>query len=346
MATMTRAVELPQQAPELSAVLEKMFLADDQPKPQSLGSGEVLVRMKIRPVNPSDVMALMGHYAAFEPDSWPAIPGFEGMGVVEALGEGVTNLKVGQRVVPLLGAYGNKGHGSWQEYVKVKQEEVIRVPDAVSDESAAQFFINPWTVVGLVDSLQVPKGEYLLQNAAASALGRQLVQYAKAEGVKTINLVRRNEHRQTLTDLGADVVINSEEEDVHARVMEVTGGKGAFGALEPVGGPMTKVVAACVRDRGQVLVYGALAGGDVLVSATDLLFRGVTMRGFYLYRWLEGKFPTPEKLREFGEQHMMQLLAKGVMKPPVGPVFKLEDFKAAVQESQKSGQKGKVLLVG
>lgn len=106
----------------------------------------------------------------------------------------MTKLKEGQRVVPFLLHHGEQGNGSWQEYVSVAEDYVWPVPDSVSDESAAQIVINTWTAFGMVEDLKIPKGEYLLQTAAASVLGRYVIQLAKHYfGIKTINVVRRKE---------------------------------------------------------------------------------------------------------------------------------------------------------
>ncbi|KAG6557910.1 hypothetical protein Mapa_000088 [Marchantia paleacea] len=125
------------------------------------------------------------------------------------------------------------------------------------DEFAAQFFINPWDLYQMLKLMNIPKGEYLIQGAAASILGRQVITLAKHWGIKTINIVRRDSQIQELKDIGADYVLNSETEDIPAKVDEVTGGKKAYGALDPVLGEMTKILFASVRNGGQVLAYGA-----------------------------------------------------------------------------------------
>jgi NADPH:quinone reductase-like Zn-dependent oxidoreductase len=176
-----------------------------------------------------------------------------------------------------------KGEGTWQEYVAVRGDLVWVVPDSISDVAAAQFVINPWTLHGMLSDLQIPKGEYVLQTAAGSALGRQLIKLAKIWGIKTINLVRRKEQKEELKALGADEVISTNDEDVATRVKEVTGGKLAYGGLDAVAGELTKQVCASVRDGGQVFVYGVLAGWDATVGVGDL-FRGVHLTAWNLYR--------------------------------------------------------------
>ena len=121
------------------------------------------------------------------------------------IGEGVTKLKVGQRVTPFLHHSTELGEGSWQEYVEIPEDTAWPVPDSVTDEAASQFMMNPWTAYGLIEDLRVPKGEYLLQTGAASVIGRLVIQMAKHYwGIKTINVVRRVEQKAELKALGAE----------------------------------------------------------------------------------------------------------------------------------------------
>jgi NADPH:quinone reductase-like Zn-dependent oxidoreductase len=186
------------------------------------GKGEVLVHLRARPVNPADIFSLMGVYPGFTPKELPATPGLEGAGVIVQLGPGVKDLwqqegidlKVGSRVVPLVFDYVQNGKGSWTEYIVVSAGSVVGVPDEVTDESAAQTIVNPITVLGMLDELlseltpeQGSKDVYILQAAAGSTLGKQLIQVAKHRQVKTINLVRRQEQIAELKALGADEVL-------------------------------------------------------------------------------------------------------------------------------------------
>lgn len=254
------------------------------------------------------------------------------------VGEGVTKVKPGQRVVPFFVEAGKRGDGSWQQYVSVREDLVWPVPDTISDEAAAQFVINPWTVYGMLSDLQVPKGEYVLQTAAGSVLGRQVIQLAKHWGLKTINVVRRAEQKQELLALGADVVICSAEEDIVAKVKEVTGKKLAWGALDAVGGEITKKVCASVRWGGQVFVYGVLSSFDASVAITDL-FRGVRLSGWILYNFS----PDEAKQKEYTDA-VAKLLEEKVIEPLVGEKFDLADFKAAIKKTEEVGRGGKVLL--
>jgi NADPH:quinone reductase-like Zn-dependent oxidoreductase len=216
---------------------------------------------------------------------------------------------------------------------------VWAVPDSISDEVAAQFVINPWTLYGMLTDLKVPKGEYLLQTAAGSVLGRQVIQLAKHWGIKTINVVRRVEQKEELKALGADEVIcTNEEEDVATRVKEITRGKLAYGAIDPVAGTLTKQVVASVRDGGQVFVFGNLGGNDITVGVGDLL-RGVRLTGWNLYHAM-----TSAERRKVFTNGVSKLMEAKIIVPLKGETYDLADFQLAIKKSTDVSGGGKVLL--
>ena len=252
----------------------------------------------------------------------------------------MTKVKPGQRVVPILTESLKTGNGSWQQYVSVSEDSLWAVPDTVSDETAAQFVINPWTVYGMLSDLEVPKGEYLLQTAAGSVLGRQVVQLAKHWGIKTINVVRRAEQKEELFALGADEVICSSEEDIAAGVKQIAGTKLAWAALDAVGGEMTKKVCASVRGGGQVFVYGVLSSFDATIAIPDL-FRGIRLSGWVLY-----DVSTDEAKRKHSADAVSKLLEEKIMQPLGGEKYELADFRIAMKKSEGGGRGGKVFLKG
>ncbi|KAH9552110.1 hypothetical protein CY35_09G046700 [Sphagnum magellanicum] len=293
--------------------------------------GHVVVRITLRPIHPIDLLYISSNRLR--------IPGSEGFGIVHEVGEGVTTVAKGQRVVPFVSRERPKAEGSWQQYVSLKQELVWPVPDSISDEAAAQFVTNPWTVYGILTDLKVPKGEYVLQTAAGSVLGRQLIQLAKHWGIKTINIVRRAEQKEELKALGADEVISTDNEDVATRVKEITGGKLAYAAVDAVGGTLTKQVTASVRDGGQVFLYGVLGGYDATVGVGDLLFRRVRVAGWALTD------SVPERFEEYIDE-VSKLIEAKIIVPLVGETYDLADFQLAIKKSTEVARGGKVFLTG
>ncbi|XP_024535476.1 enoyl-[acyl-carrier-protein] reductase, mitochondrial-like [Selaginella moellendorffii] len=301
------------------------------------GRGQVLLKVLCRPVNPSDVLCIQGRYSGV-PKEFPFVPGLEGMGEIRELGDGVTGFSRGQRVFHIF-----PGAGSWQEYALVPAADIIPIPDVISNEIAAQFFVNPWSAFGMLEVLGVPEGEYVLQTAAGSVLGRMFIQLAHHRGVKTINLVRRDEQKEELKAIGADEVINLKDEGIVKQVSEITGGKMAYAAIDAVGGEVTKVVCSSVRPRGTVLSYGALDGKmDAHADVRDLINRQVKLHGFHLSRWVD-TFDAPG-VRKVADT-IFELMAKGVMVPLVGEKFPLERAKEAIRKSLSTARGGKVLLV-
>ncbi|KAL3698640.1 hypothetical protein R1sor_012716 [Riccia sorocarpa] len=316
---------------------ESTFELVEKPIP-SAGPGKVVVHITLRPINPYDLNLLrFGLLAAKH--SFPVTTGSEGFGIVHSVGEGVTTVKPGQRVIPLTAEALDEGNGSWQEYISLREEFVVPVPDKISDEAAAQFVVNPWTVIGLLRDIGVPKGEYLLVTAAGSVLGRQIIQLGKHKGIKTISLIRRPEQKEELKALGADEVIVYTSEDVVSRVKEITGNKLASGAVDCVGGDVTKRVASSVRGGGNVFVYGTLGSWDAIVGIVDL-FRGVKVQGWALTDdWL-----FPEKRKSYIKEALEYIESK-VIEPLAGEKFDLAQFKEAIKKSEEVGRGGKVLLV-
>lgn len=310
---------------------------DEIPTPEP-GPGEVLVRLTHRSLNPADLHTVLGHYGNLP--ELPAVGGHEGTGRVETLGAGVTDVEVGQRVV-LLG-----GIGTWQEYVKVPAADLFPVPDGVSDEDAAQLFVNPLTAWLMLEELALNEGQWLLQTGATTQVGRLVIQLARRRGSRTINVVRREDARDELEALGADEVLvataASDARSFRKRVFEITGG-GAHGALDAVAGKLGGLAARALAEGATMLVYGGLSGEPLGIEPGTLIFRRVTVRGFWRTRWFE-LAPRSETVAALS--HLAGLIADGALVLPVDTTYDLSDFRQAIAHSRASGRTGKVLLTG
>src|SRR5262249_49805049 len=190
---------------------------------------QVRIRAQAAPINPNDLHIMRGRYGIA-----PLMPtplGQEAVGVVDALGDGVSHLRIGQRVVTV-GLL-----GTWQDYVVHDAAQVLPVPDGLSTSTAAQLVTNPLTATLLVRELDVQPGEWLLQTAAGSSVGRLVLQLAGHQGFKTINVVRRQSAAGQIRALGGTEVISTDVEDLRARVADIVGGGGGPKAVDPGGGP-------------------------------------------------------------------------------------------------------------
>ncbi|KAJ8324102.1 hypothetical protein QVD99_008436 [Batrachochytrium dendrobatidis] len=309
----------------------------------SVGPDQVLVNVKLRPINPADCLSIMGAYPGYKPQSHPSTPGLEGYGVVAEVGANVTDVKIGQRVVPFFNAY--EGIGSWQEYVVVGKHDFVNVPDNVSDESAAQLIVNPVTVICMLDQLNIPKGEYLLQSAAGSTLGRQTIQLAKHRGIKTVNLVRRTAQIEELKAIGADIVVSTDglttSAEIAAAIAHSMGGKKPYAAIDCVGAEVTSAITMSIRDSATVLVYGVLKGVEGAVFVPSLIFRDITVKGFWLGSTL---MKMSSAQRQAACSEAMDLMSKGIVAPHSGEIFPMDQVLQAIAKSNEMARNGKVLL--
>jgi NADPH:quinone reductase-like Zn-dependent oxidoreductase len=313
----------------------EVLTVEDLPKPEA-GKGEVLLRLIARSINPSDLLTVSGQYLALP--KLPATPGNECVGVIEALGEGVTGLRVGQRVVPL-----GANQGTWQEYVTVRAERVLPVPDGIADGQAATLLVNPPTAwIMLNDVLHVQPGEWVLQTAAGSAVGAWVIKIARQMGAKTINVVRRRDQVEILKALGADEVICSADEDVLERVKTITKGKGASYALDAVGGATGSEALNALARNGKLLVYGLLSGEPIPVDGR-IIGRETIVQGFWLTSWLRNATPA-QTATVFGA--LLPMLSSKEAESPIEATYDLSDIITAVSHAMRPGRNGKILLTG
>jgi NADPH:quinone reductase-like Zn-dependent oxidoreductase len=312
-------------------VLELVEISAPEP-----AAGEVQVRVKARPVNPSDMMYVRGLYG-IRPQP-PCGAGFEAMGVVEKCGDGVDAALVGKRV-------SFTALGVWQEYVCVHAKTVIPLPDSIGDETGSQLYVNPFTAWAMLYETGLQAGEWLLQTAGGSAFGQMIIQLAKMRGIRTISTVRRPDQVEHLKTIGADAVVNLAEDGMNLakQVKSITDGKGVTCALDAVAGATGAEVLKALSYGGVMYCYGALSVQDIPVNAGLLIFKALTMKGFWLTDWLKNTDAATRKQVTAG---IVALFATGKLTAPVEAQYDLADIKAACDHAERVGRTGKILLVG
>src|SRR5260221_5177112 len=260
------------------------------------GKGEVRVRILASPVNPSDLLFVRGHYAGVQPQ-FPSPVGFEGVGMVDALGPQVHRPVPGQRV-----AFFNEKGGNWADYAVVPAHALLAVPDDLPDEQVASFFVNPATAILMLRHvLAIPQGEWLLQSAANSELGRMIIRLAKHDGIRTVNIVRRREVVAELQRLGADAVIVSTEGPIDEQVRRIVGPQGVKYAIDSVVGETGTQMYQALGDEGRMLVYGSLPREPIRVGADPrfILAGRRILEVFWLGYWFY-------KFDEAARRHLIQ----------------------------------------
>lgn len=313
---------------------EVLRVEDDVPAPQPR-RGEVMVRMLASPVNPSDLMYIAGKYG-LQP-SLPATPGFEGVGIVEASGGGLLGwLRKGRRVAVLNDRYGN-----WAEYTVTKARQVFPVPDELSDEQAATFFVNPATALAMTQEvLKIPRGAWLLQSAAGGELGKMVIRLGYKFAFRTINVVRRREQVEELKKLGADQVIVESDGPIAEQVRRIVP-EGVRYALDPVGGAVGSQVVAALGPGGRCLVYGSLSDEPITVHPRPMIGNDLRVEGFWLATWArqQGVVTMLRLLRR-----VAALMREGVLQSHFAAVYPLEQVRQAVAHAVQPGKGGKILL--
>jgi NADPH:quinone reductase-like Zn-dependent oxidoreductase len=298
------------------------------PEPKA---GEVRMKVIASPVNPSDVMFVQNLYGIR-----PVLPsgaGFEGVGIVDAVGEGVS--------VPIGTRASFTSIGAWGEYAISQAKSIIPVPAEMPDDVAAQLFVNPFTAYAMVLDSGVQAGEWLMLTAAGSAFGKMVIQVCQLKGIKIIGTVRRPDMVEELKALGATEIINTTTESVTRRVKEITSGAGVKCILEAVAGKTAAQVLPCLENGGKMLVYGSLSIDDIPLNAGVMIFKEITLKGFWLTTWMKTASPDAKK-EVFG--NVIQLLASGQIKLPVEAVYGLDDVVQAVTHSLAEGRTGKILV--
>ena len=311
------------------------------PTPQ-LAPGEVLVRMLLSPIHPSDLHMLRGRYG-YQPEL-PASPGIEGVGIVEVVGPGVQGPAVGTRVV-LVHTW-----QTWCEQIVSPVDRLVPVPDGLDDSAAATSCTNPLTAWALTrSSHNLREGDWLLQTAAASTVGKLVLQLAQQYRFKTINVIRRREQETTIRNLGGNEVICTDDEDLRARLRELTAGSGLERAIDCVAGELGAEIARNLAPAGTMLVYGALSSHrqtdpakfTMPLFAPRLIYSTVTVRGWWLPRWVSSQ-PLAEVRAATSD--LLTMLSNGALTPPATVRHSLKDFQEAVRLADGEAGQQKVLL--
>ncbi|WDL99420.1 zinc-dependent alcohol dehydrogenase family protein [Alicyclobacillus sp. ALC3] len=300
-----------------------------------LNHDEVLVRMKFSPINPSDLIPIRGAYR--HRIQLPAIPGYEGVGVVEEIGSSVSCSLLGKRVLPL------RGEGTWQQYVRTSAKLAIPVPGDIDNETASQTYINPITAwLICTEELRLKSDDVLVVNACGSAIGRIFAQLSKLWGYRLIALVRNDSSTEELLSLGAWAVLNTSKTPIREAVKELTHGIGANAGIDSIGGVDGHDLIECVRPNGTVLSIGLLSGVPLNWEQISRDYRHVTVKPYWLRRWIEGVSDT--RWHQVFHEVFTLVQKRQLLIHPARSRFRLQQYQSAVREAELNGRKGKVLF--
>jgi NADPH:quinone reductase-like Zn-dependent oxidoreductase len=310
----------------------EVLSVQEVPDPEP-GPGQVLVRVLLSPIHNHDLWTARGSYG-FKPEM-PARAGTEAVGVVEALGEGVDSLQVGQRVAT------GGSFGAWAELIVAPAAGLVPVPEGMSDEAAAQLVSMPFSAIALLDFLEVSEGDWIVQNAANGAVGRLLAQLAEARGVHVLGLVRRADGVDELREQGIEQVVATDDDGWRDRVREIVGDAPIVAGVDSVGGSSAGDVVSLLAEDGVLVVFGAMASPTLEIGSGDVIFKQVVIKGFWGSK-VFGAMSREKRGALMGE--LVSGIGSGALTLPVEKVYPLEDIADAARANQAPGRRGKILL--
>ena len=301
----------------------------------ALGQEDVLISMEAAPLNPSDFVLVRGMYG-IRP-AFPSPVGAEGVGRVTQTGSKVDRALQGKRVL-ILPTY---EQGTWADQVVVPVRNIVPMSDEADPIQLSMIGINPATAYLLLNRyVSLMPGDWIGQTAANSAMGQYVIKLAKLAGVKTLNVVRREEAAEQVRQFGGDRVVH-QGDDLQKDIERALDGKKLSLVLDTVGGTPVGELAKALKTGGSVVVYALQSGHFPALSPKDFIYRGLSLHGFWLINWIRNAPRT--EIQEI-YQKLGDLVAEGSLSAAVEHVYPLDQFKEAFEQSSKSNRSGKILF--
>jgi NADPH:quinone reductase-like Zn-dependent oxidoreductase len=308
-------------------------------KYKELQHNEVRVQMELSPINPADLFVIMGTYP-IKPQ-FPTIPGNEGVGKIVEIGPGVIHLQVGDFVLLPF----RRGVGSWRDEMIINANFVTALPTPleVGIEQLAMASVNPPSALYMLRNYaNLDEGDYIVQNAANGAVGRCVIGFAKKLGIKTINLVRREELIDDLKQIGADHVL-VDGPDIKKQVASIVGKSVVKLGLDAVAGEATHRISQCVSEYGTVINYGAMSMEKCELGASQTIFRSINLVGFWYHKWTQSV--SYDVYLDLTRRSTNAILNNEI-KMNVHSIFALDDIHEAMKTALTEKLNGKILIKG
>jgi NADPH:quinone reductase-like Zn-dependent oxidoreductase len=310
------------------------FVEVEAPAP---GPREVRIKVKAIGINRADSMWRNDKYV--ESPIFPAGLGYDAAGVVDAIGEDVADFMVGD-VVSTIPAFSLNKYSAYGEVILAPDHAVVKHPESLSFVEAASVWMMFLTAYGaLVFDAQVRAGDFVIIPAASSSVGLAAIQIVNYAGATPIALTRTSEKKQRLHEAGAQHVIATQEQDMLAEVMRITGGNGARVAFEPVGGPDFPKLIAALTFQGIAYIYGALSEDDTTIPVLEMTRKMTVVKG-YSVRLVTGD----AERRKAAVEYVTKGLASGALKPIIDRTFKFDEMVEVHRYLENSGQFGKIVV--
>ena len=301
----------------------------------ALGQEDVLISMEAAPLNPSDFLFVRGMYGVRP--AFPSPVGAEGVGRVAKIGSRVNVALRGKRVL-ILPTY---EQGTWADEVVVPMRNLVPMSDEADPLQLSMIGINPATAYLLLNRyVSLMPGDWIGQTAANSAMGQYVIALAKLAGVKTLNVVRREEAAEQVRQWGGDRVI-LQGDSLHKDIEDALNGKKLSLVLDMLGGTPVGELAKSLKPGASIVVYALQSGQFPSISPKDFIYRGLNLHGFWLINWIRN---APRTEIEEIYQKLGDLVADRSLSATVEQVYPLDQFKEAFKQSLKSNRSGKILF--
>jgi NADPH:quinone reductase-like Zn-dependent oxidoreductase len=297
------------------------------PVPDAPKADEVLAAVEYAPINHSEILKITKRYPLL-PSTFPAGVGNEGVARILSVGSAVTGLKPGDRVII------PPTHSAWRERVVLPAAGLFALPRGADPRQLSMLSINPPTAALLLSEfVDLQPGEWVIQNAGNSGVGRSLIAIAKSRGLRSVSVVRRPELVDELHEQGADVVL-LESSDLAATVAKATANAKIRLAVDGVAGESTAALTGCLAPGGSVVLYSIISGKPGVANGIDLIFRDIVIRGFWIY---SPQFRSSPKILD-AMKLGAQLVAAGKLHVPIAATYPLASAATALAHAQKGGK--------
>jgi mitochondrial enoyl-[acyl-carrier protein] reductase / trans-2-enoyl-CoA reductase len=296
------------------------------------GPDEVVVEVMAFPINPADLLTITGAYAVRP--KLPATLGAEGVGRVVEVASQVKAVAPGDLVMII-------ARDNWCQRRRLPADMVMKLPKGGDILQLAMLKVNPATALLMLRNYaELQPGDWLIQDAANSGVGTNLIRLASADGIRTVNVVRRESLVDPLKAIGANVVV-VDGDDLAGRVQKATGGAPVKLAIDAIGGEIVLRLADCLAEGGTVVNYGLLSGTPCMLGAHHTIFKGVTLTGFWLQRALNS-MARPDLEALYAD--LAERVRSGALRVEIEKTYPIEEIKAALAHAEREGRGGKILV--
>ena len=310
-------------------------LAMEQVEVPRPGPGEVLVKMGASPVNPSDLALIAGGYLE---RSYPFTPGLEGSGTVVLAGKGIIpRIRLGKRVAC---SPAHRGDGTWAEYMVTTATNTAPLPRHISMEQGAMMLVNPMTAMAFIDMARKGKHRGIINNAAASSLGKMLIRISKKQDIPLISIVRREEQVDELKGMGATHVLNSSSESFYTALRNIAAELNATLILDAVTGDQTSLLLDAAPRGATLVAYARLSGDPIRINPRALMNEEKKVTGFMLANWLNQK-GLLFKIRFINS---VRRELDGSLSSHISRSYPLEHVEEAITQYRGHMSEGKIIL--